>query len=135
MQAVMTTSERKAVPFALVTTVLTLVAYAAHIWVREATTLEPGAPLRLAVTGALVAAFAAHVFASVRMMRSFDEFTKTIHVAAVTFAFPASMVALFAIGFFRAEGLLSEMDPRDLVGLMVIAYGVGLTWAWRRYQA
>jgi hypothetical protein len=135
MQAAMTTSERKGIPLPLITTVLTLVAYGAHIWVREATSLEPGAPLRLAVTTALVIAFAVHVIATVRLMRSFDEFTKAIHFTAMAFAFPASMVALFAIGFFRAEGLLSEMDPRDLVGLMLIAYALGLTWAWRRYQA
>jgi hypothetical protein len=29
--------------------------------------------------------------------------------------------------------LLSEMDPRDLVAIMLLAYAGGLTWAWRRY--
>lgn len=135
MQAVMTTSERKGIPLPLVTAVLTLVAWAAHIAIREGTTLEPGAPMRLAATGVLVVAFAAHVVATARMMRRFDEFTKAIHFTALAFAFPASMIALFAIGFFRAEGLLAEMDPRDLVMLMLIAYAGSLTWAWRRYQS
>ena len=135
MQATFTTSERRGIPLPLITAVIALIAYAAHIAVRETTTLEPGAPLRLAATVVLVAAFAAHVIATVRLMRRFDEFTKAIHFAALTFAFPVSMIALFAIGFFRAEGLLGEMDPRDLVGLMIIAYAVGLTWAWRRYQS
>ena len=135
MQATFPTSERKGVPLPLITAVLTVVAFGAHLAVREATTLEPGAPMRLLATGVLVAVFAAHIIATVRMMRSFDEFTKTIHVTALTFAFPASMIALLAIGFFRAEGLLSEMDPRDLVGLMLVAYAAGLMWAWRRYQS
>ena len=134
MQAVMTTSERKGIPVPLITAVITLVAYGTHIAIREATSLEPGAPMRLAATAALVVAFAAHVIATVRLMRRFDEFTKAIHFTAIAFAFPASMVALFAIGFFRAEGLLGEMDPRDLVMLMLIAYAGGLAWAWRRYQ-
>ena len=76
MQAAMTTSERKGIPIPLITTVLTLIAYAAHLYMREATSLEPGAPARLAVTGVLVVTFAAHVIATVRMMRQFDEFTK-----------------------------------------------------------
>ena len=134
MQAAMTTSGRKGIPIPLITTVLTLIAYAAHLYIREATSLEPGAPARLAVTGVLVVTFAAHVIATVRMMRQFDEFTKAVHMTALTFAFPASMIALFAIGFFRAEGVLAEMDSRDLVALMLIAYAAGLTWAWRRYQ-
>lgn len=130
----MTTSERKGIPLPLITAVLTLIAWSAHIAIRETTTLEPGAPLRLAATGVLVLTFAAHVIATVRMMRQFDEFTKAIHTTALTFAFPASMIALFAIGFFRAEGVLAEMDPRDLVMVMLLLYAAGLTWSWRRYQ-
>lgn len=135
MQAVTTTSERKGIPLPLITAVITAAAYVAHIAIREATSLEPGAPMRLAATGILVVAFAGHVIAMVRMMRQFDEFTKAIHFTALAFAFPASMIVLFAIGFFRAEGLLGEMDPRDLVMLMVLAYAGGLAWAWRRYQS
>ena len=66
-------------------------------------------------------------------MRKLDEFQKTVHLNALAFAFPVSMIAMFALGYFRAEGLLSEMDPRDLVGVMLLAYAGGLTWAWRRY--
>ena len=127
--------ERRRIPAPLVTASLAVAAFAAHIGVREFSTLEPGAPVRLALTAVLVVAFAAHVYVTARAMRAFDEFHRAVHVAAVTAAFPISMVALFAIGFFRAEGLLGEMDPRDLVGLMVIAYGGALAWAWRRYEA
>ena len=134
MQAAMTASERKGIPIPLMTAVLTLIAWSAHIAIREATDLEPGAPLRLVATGALVIAFAAHVAATLRMMRHFDEFQKAIHFTALAFAFPASMIALFAIGFFRAEGVLAEMDPRDLVMIMLLGYAAGLTWAWRRYR-
>lgn len=135
MQAAATIHERRRIPAALVTAALTVAAFAAHIGVREFTSLEPGTPPRLVLTAILVAAFAAHIYATARAMRSFDEFYKAVHVSAVTVAFPLSMVALFAIGFLRAEGLLAEMDPRDLVLLMVLSYGGALAWAWRRFES
>lgn len=133
MQAALAASDSRRVPAALVTAVITIAAYAAHIAVREFTGAAPGSPLRLALTAVLVIAFAAHVIVTVRMMRRLDEFQKSVQLTALAFAFPASMIALFALGFFRAEGLLSEMDPRDLVAVMLLAYAAGLTWAWRRY--
>ena len=133
MQAAATLHTRHKTPAALLTAVVTLLAFAAHIAVREFTTIAPGAPLRIALTAALVAAFAAHVFVTARMMGQLDEFQRAVQLSALAFAFPVSMIALFAIGFFRAEGLLAEMDPRDLVFLMVAAYAGGLVWAWRRY--
>lgn len=134
MEAAVAAPASKRVPAALVTAILTVAVWAVHIAIREGTSIEPGAPIRLAVTGLLVVAFATHVIVTARMMRrSFDEFQRAVHTTAILFAFPASMIALFAIGFFRAEGLLAEMDPRDLAGLMMLAYAAGLTWAWRRY--
>lgn len=132
MQAALT-NERKSIPIPLVTALVTLAAVVAHIWVREGTTLEPGSPLRLTITAVLVVAFGSHVFATALAMRKLDEFQKTVHLHALAFAFPVSMIAMFALGYFRAEGLLAEMDPRDLVGVMLLAYAGGLTWAWRRY--
>src|SRR5688500_16350514 len=133
MEAAITKSDRKRIPPALITTALTIAAWTAHISIREGTALQPGDPIRLAVTGALVLAFATHVIVVARMMKQLDEFQKEVQFTALAFAFPASMIALFALGFFRAEGLLSEMDPRDLVMIMLLAYAGGLTWAWRRY--
>jgi len=133
MQAVVA-DQSKRIPLPLVTAGVTLAAYVAHIGVREGTTLPPGAPMRLAVTTVLVAAFATHVIATARAMRHLDEFQKSLQFAGLAFAFPMSMIALFALGFFRAEGMLSEMDPRDLVGVMLLACAGGLAWAWRRYQ-
>ena len=133
MEAAVAASTQKRIPAPLVTTVLTIAVWAIHLGVREGTSIPPGAPLRLAITGALALTFAVHVITTVRAMRQFDEFTRTVHLTALAFAFPATMIAMFAIGFFRAEGLLSEMDPRDLVALMLVTYGAGLAWAWRRY--
>lgn len=43
-----------------------------------------------------------------------------------------ALVTAGITGFFRAEGLLAEMGPRDLVLLMLAAYAGGLAWGWRR---
>ena len=133
MEAAAVSPHRKSIPAPLVTAVLTIAIWAAHLAVRETTSLEAGAPLRLAITGALILAFAAHVIVTARMMRQFDEFTRAVHMTAVAFAFPVTMIVMFAIGFLRAEGLLAGRDPRDLVALMLLAYAAGLAWAWRRY--
>lgn len=134
MQAAASLNQHR-VPAALVTAALTLAAFAAHIGVREFSSLEPGAPLRLGLTAALVAAFAVHILVTARAMATLDEFQRAVHMSAVSVAFPISMVALFAIGFFRAEGLLGELDARDLAMVMVLAYGGALAWAWRRYES
>jgi hypothetical protein len=135
MEAMVSARAQRRIPAALVTAVITVLIWSAHLAVREATNLEAGAPLRLAMTGALVLAFAVHVIVTARLFRrQFDEFQQAIHMTALAFAFPASMIAMFAIGFFRAEGLLADMDPRDLVMLMLLAYAGGLAWAWRRYE-
>jgi len=134
MQAAVASPERKRIPMPLVTALLTVAIWAVHIAIRETSSLAPGAPVRLAVTAALVLAFATHVAATIRVMRrSLDEFQRAVHATALAFAFPASMIAMFAIGFFRAEGLLADTDPRDLAALMLLAYAGGLLWAWRRY--
>lgn len=133
MEAAVANSHRKGIPTPLVTALLTVVVWGAHIYAREGMALEPGAPLRLAITVALIAAFGAHVFVTVRMMRQFDEFTRAVHMTALAFAFPASLVIIFAIGFLGGEGLLAGRDPRDLGMLMLITYAAGLVWAWRRY--
>ncbi|MDQ3068279.1 MAG: hypothetical protein M3R55_00940 [Acidobacteriota bacterium] len=134
MQATLTVPARRMIPASLVMAVLTAAMFATHIGLREFTTLHPGDPIRLTATSVLVLAFAGFVWTLVRGMKELDEFQKEMQLSALTFAFPASMVVLFAIGLFRGEGLLARMDPRDLVGVMLIAYAIGLAWAWRKYR-
>lgn len=47
----------------------------------------------------------------VRVIRSQDEFTRTVHATALAIAFPASVVAALALGLAHAEGLLTQADP------------------------
>lgn len=67
-------------------------------------------------------------------MRSLDEFQKHVHFLALAIAFPVGLVALFALGYFRAEGLLQGADSRDLPIILILAYAGGLLIAWRHYR-
>jgi hypothetical protein len=57
-----------------------------------------------------------------------------VHALALAIAFPCSLVAVFTLGYLRAEGLLAGADPRDLPLVMIAVYAVSLALAWRRYQ-
>jgi hypothetical protein len=103
-----------------------------HILLREQ--YAPGHPLRLAATVVLAASFALLVWAEVRVISSQDEFTRSVHALALAIAFPCSVVAVFTLGYLRAEGLLAGADPRDLPLVMIAVYALGLALAWRRYR-
>jgi hypothetical protein len=103
-----------------------------HVLLREQ--YAPGHPLRLAATVVLAACFALLIWAEVRVISSQDEFTRSVHALALAIAFPCSLVAVFVLGYLRAEGLLAGADPRDLPLVMVAIYAGGLALAWRRYR-
>lgn len=111
--------------------VAVVVAYAAHLIVRRSEL--PGSPLRLAITAALLVAVGSLIWTQVRLAAASDEFTRHVQLAALAIAFPVSLAAAFVIGFLAAEGMFAGADPRDLPLVMVVAYGVSLAAAWRRY--
>jgi hypothetical protein len=118
---------------ALAAMLASLCAYSVYIYLRE-TGHPPGDAYRTVTTLLFIVAFATWVFLQVRIYRGLDEFERQVQFLALAIAFPASLVAVFALGLLRAEGFLSSADPRDLPIVMVGAYGVGLALAWRRYR-
>lgn len=104
---------KRSVPFppVLVAVGTTILILLAHIFVRSR--FDPGAPIRLLLTSALVICFAWVIWEQVRVMRSLDEFQKHVHFLALAIAFPIGLVMLFALGYFRSEGLLQGLDSRD----------------------
>jgi hypothetical protein len=88
----------------------------------------------LLATALLIAGFAFCVAAEVQLIRNLDEFQRHVQLLALAIAFGCSLVAIMAIGFLAAEGLLLRYDPRDLAGVMMFFYLIGLVVAWRRYQ-
>jgi hypothetical protein len=113
---------------------LLIAAWISHLLVREVFPHPAGDPVRLAVTAGLLAAFAFFVFVQVRLTRSIDEFQRQVHLTALAFAYPSSVILVFAIGFLRGEGLLAGADPRDLWMLLLLPYIGGYLVAARRYH-
>ncbi|MBM3813502.1 MAG: hypothetical protein FJW20_17910 [Acidimicrobiia bacterium] len=116
----------------ILTAAAVIAAWSGHVALRQF--YEPGHALRLAATAALIATFGGMIAALVRLIRGLDEFQRQVQLMALAIAFPASMVACFALGFLRAEGMFVNADPRDLPAVMLLCYAVGLGLAHRRYQ-
>jgi len=120
-------------PGVIYATAATIFLWGAHIYLREFLKLQPGDSLRLIVTALLVLSFLWMILAQVRQSQKLDEFHRQVQCLALQIAFPVSLVALFAIGFFRAEGLFTGADSRDLFVILLISYAAGWTIAWKRY--
>ena len=94
----------------------------------------PGHPIRLLVTSLMVLGFASFIFVYTRVLANMDEYQRQIQLFALAISFPLSLVLAWAIGYFRAEGLLAGRDPRDLPLVLLIPYGVGFALAWLKYR-
>ncbi len=94
----------------------------------------PGHPIRLLVTSFLVLAFASFIFVYTRVLANMDEYQRQIQLFALAISFPLSLVLAWAIGYFRAEGLLQGRDPRDLPLVLLVPYAVGFAAAWLKYR-
>lgn len=110
---------------------LVAVAWIAHLLLRQS--YEPGHPLRLAVSAALAACVALLLWAQVRVMRSRDEYNRTVNGVALAIAFPASIVAALAYGLAYSEEILTHTDPHDLPAIMLAIWAASLAITWRRY--
>ncbi|HSE41195.1 MAG TPA: hypothetical protein VLH08_10575 [Acidobacteriota bacterium] len=111
---------------------VTILLWSAHVYLRSI--WDPGSPYRLLVTVLLVLSFGWVVFVHVRALMGADEYYKQVHCRAMAVAFPVSLVLLFALGFFRAEGFFSGADSRDLPMVLLVTYVIGLTASYKHYQ-
>ncbi len=103
-----------------------------HMVLREQ--YAPGHPVRLAMTSILGLTFASFIFVYARLLSRMDEYQRQIQLFALAIGFPLSLVLIWGIGYFRAEGLLQGADPRDLPAVLMAAYAVGFVFAWLRYR-
>lgn len=126
--------QSKASPTIVLAITSTVALWAVHIYMREALRLLPGDPIRLVATALLVLSFSWVVLEYVRVSRKMDEFHRRVQFLALAIAYPCSLVLIFAVGFFRAEGLLAGSDPRDLPSLILLSGGLGYFIAWKRYS-
>ena len=117
---------------ALYASVLVTASWVAHIGLRGM--YGPGHPLRVLATVVLSAAVGLLVIAVIGAIRRLDEMQQQIQLLALAVAFPASLVAAFALGFLRSEGFFQHLDARDLPSVMVFLYAMGYIVARRRYR-
>lgn len=119
-------------PLVLVLCTLTIGLGITHILLREY--YPPGHSIRLIVTSLMMLALASFIFVYSRLLASLDEYQRQIQLFALAVGFPLSLVLVWAIGYFRAEGLFQGNDPRDLPMVMLIAYAIGYALAWVKYR-
>jgi len=125
-------SSRRFPPIALVLCALTIGLGITHMLVRES--YPPGHTVRLTLTALMVLALASFIFVYSRLIASLDEYQRQIQLHALAIGFPLSLVLVWALGYFRAEGFFQGGDPRDLPMVLLIAYGIGYAFAWVRYR-
>ena len=82
----------------------------------------------------MMLALASFIFVYSRLIAGLDEYQRQIQLFALAVGFPLSLVFVWAIGYFRAEGLFQGSDPRDLPMVMLIAYAIGYALAWMKYR-
>ncbi|MEK6281298.1 MAG: hypothetical protein AABN95_13175 [Acidobacteriota bacterium] len=119
-------------PLVFILCTLTIGLGITHIGLREY--YPPGHTVRLVVTSLMMLALASFIFVYSRLIASLDEYQRQIQLFALAIGFPLSLVLVWAIGYFRAEGLLQGSDPRDLPMVMLIAYAIGYALAWMKYR-
>lgn len=135
MEGVLTMTEKRGSRFGTLVFVLCLLTVGMavlHMVLREQ--YEPGHPVRLAMTGILMLTFASFIFVYARLLSRMDEYQRQIQLFALAIGFPLSLVLIWGIGYFRAEGLLQGGDPRDLPAVLLASYAVGFGFAWLRYR-
>lgn len=125
-------SSRKFPPLVFILCALTIGLGITHILVREY--YPPGHTVRLVLTSLMMLALASFIFVYSRLIASLDEYQRQIQLFALAIGFPLSLVLVWAIGYFRAEGLFQGSDPRDLPMVMLVAYAVGYALAWVKYR-
>jgi small-conductance mechanosensitive channel len=94
------------------------------------------AATRVAATLVPIAVFAWWLFAMARGIRKSDELERRIQLEALAFAFPLSILLMFALGLLE---LAVELPPQDLSYrhvwmFLCVFYFAGLAIARRRYQ-
>lgn len=119
-------------PLVFVLCTLTIGLGITHIALRSY--YPPGHTVRLVVTAVMMLALASFIFVYARLLASLDEYQRQIQLFALAIGFPLSLVFVWSIGYFRAEGLFQGSDPRDLPVVMLLAYAIGYALAWMKYK-
>lgn len=106
-----------------------------YIAARFALELELPARVRLVVAVAPVLPFLLALVAAIRGIRAMDELHRRVHLEALVFAFPLTLLFVMTLGLLELAVGLSADDwsYRHILPFLVMFYAFGLWRAWKRY--
>ena len=107
-----------------------------YIAARFALELELPARVRLAIALAPVLPFVVALVTAIRGIRAMDELHRRVHLEALVFAFPLTLLFITTLGLLELAVGLSADDwsYRHILPFLVMFYAFGLWRAWKRYQ-
>src|SRR5712691_570392 len=96
--------------------------------------LPPAPGLRITLVMLPLAAFAAFIFAEVRLVRLLDEFQRHVQLEALAVAYPTVILLVFTLGLLEHAGIVVPAFERlrDVWLLTTLPYFIGLYVARRR---
>jgi hypothetical protein len=106
-----------------------------YIAARLALELELPARLRLVIAIVPVLPFLLALIGAIRGIRSMDELHRRVHLEALVFAFPLTLLFIMTLGLLELAVGLSADDwsYRHILPFLVMFYAFGLWRAWKRY--
>lgn len=111
-----------------------IVVYFGCRWVLDNVALPEWA--RIVVALAPIVPFIIFVVLVVSNVRSMDELHRRVHLEALAFALPASVVVLMVLGLLQLVIPFNQQrfNFRDAWGILWLLYLVGVAFTWRRYS-
>ncbi len=111
-----------------------IVVYFACRWVLDHVALPEWAQIIVALSP--IIPFVIFLLLVVGSVRSMDELHRRVHLEALAFAFPASVVVLMVLGLLQLVIPFNQQrfNFRDAWPILWLLYLVGLSFTWRRYS-
>lgn len=111
-----------------------IVVYFACRWALDRAALPEWA--RVVVALSPIVPFVVFLVLVIANVRSMDELHRRVHLEALAFAFPASVVVFMVLGLLQLVISFNQQrfNFRDAWPILWLLYLVGVAFSWRRYQ-
>ncbi len=111
-----------------------IVVYFACRWVLDHTSLPDWARIVIALSP--IVPFVVFLLLVIASVRSMDELHRRVHLEALAFAFPASVVVLMVLGLLQLVIPFNQQrfNFRDAWPILWLLYLGGVSFTWRRYS-
>ena len=118
----------------IVAGIVWVVTYAVALWFLKQP--ETSVPLKFGLSLVPLIPFALFAMRFIGYVRNLDELHRRVHLEALAFAFPVTMLLLMTLGLMERGHLLSAEDwsYRNVWYYLPFFYLIGVTISWRRYR-